>query len=156
MSRTVLTKLFSFYDEGLTDGQNEGRRAGLREGTEFGIQTGYTRFIALGVLRGRLAVWQKQFAPTTTSPTTTTTTSAPDHPNIDRIRKNLAGLESMLAEIPVTNSDADVAVFEGLVRKAKSKAKVTASLIKSGPVLTYHDGTVGLRSQEEAIEDFRM
>lgn len=117
----------------------------MREGAEFGIQTGYTRYIALGVLRGRLVVWKKQFLRDQT-----------EHPNLDRIKKNVEGLENMLADIPVTNSDSDVAHLEGLMRKAKSKAKVTASLIKTGPVLTYYDGTVGLRSTEEAIEDFRI
>lgn len=78
------------------------------------------------------------------------------HPNIERIRKNIDGLDAMLSEIPVSNSDKDVAHLESLVRKAKSKAKVTASLIKDTTVVTYYDGTVGLRSTEEAIEDFRV
>ena len=62
----------------------------------------------------------------------------------------------MLSEIPVTNSDTDVAHLEALIRKAKSKAKITANLIKDTTILTYYDGTVGLRSTEEAIEDFRI
>lgn len=123
----------------------DGRRAGLREGTEFGIQTGYQRYIALGVLRGRLFIWKKKF-----------TQSNSRHPNIDKILKNLTSLDAMLSEIPVTNSDTDVAHLEALIRKAKSKAKITANLIKDTTLLTYYDGTVGLRSTEEAIEDFRI
>lgn len=79
-----------------------------------------------------------------------------EHPQIDRIRKSLEGLDELLKDIPVTNKDEDVAQLEGLVRKAKSKAKIIASLIKDPAPVVYHDGTVGLRSTEDAIEDFRM
>ena len=68
--------------------------------------------------------------------------------------KEIEGLEAMLKDIPITNSDEDVAQLEALLRKAKSKAKVTSSLIKDPEPLVYHDGTVGLRSTEDAIEDF--
>lgn len=137
----------NFYDEGYREGMADGKKAGLREGAEFGIQTGYQRYIALGVLRGRVQVWRAKFF----------NESAPsDHANVERIKKNIKGLEAMLKDIPITNSDEDVAQLEALLRKAKSKAKVTSSLIKDPEPLVYHDGTVGLRSTEDAIEDFRM
>lgn len=135
----------SFYNEGYEEGMAEGKRAGLREGSEFGIQTGYQRVIALGVLRGRLAIWKIKFM-----------SEGAEHPQIDRIKKSLEGLDEMLKDVPVTNKDDDVAQLEGLVRKAKSKAKIIASLIKDPTAVAYHDGTVGLRTTEDAIEDFRM
>lgn len=141
----MLTFACSFYNEGYEEGVAEGKKKGLREGAEFGIQTGYQRYIALGVLRGRLLVWKQKFQ-----------NESQSHPNFVKIQKNIEGLDAMLSEIPVTNEDADVAHLEGLIRKAKSKAKITAHLIKDTTVLAYYDGTVGLRSPEEAIEDFRM
>lgn len=138
----------NFYDEGYKEGMADGKKAGLREGAEFGIQTGYQRYIALGVLRGRLQIWRAKFF--------NNNDSSDHHPNAERIKKNIEGLEAMLKDISTTNSNEDVSQLEALLRKAKSKAKVTASLIKDVEPLLYYDGTVGLRSTEDAIEDFRM
>lgn len=142
----LMTLETDFYNEGYRDGIADGRKAGLREGAEFGIQTGYQRYIALGVLRGRTRIWKSKYF----------SSEIGEVPNLDRIKKNIMGLEKMLKEIGLTNSDEDVSHLESLLRKAKSKAKVTASLIKDSNDLVYHDGTVALKPIESAIEDFRM
>lgn len=44
------------YDEGIEDG----KIAGIQEGSGFGMQTGFQRYVALGVLNGRIKVWRVQ------------------------------------------------------------------------------------------------
>lgn len=51
-----------FYEEGYNDGLQAGTKAGFAEGREFGVQTGYQRFLDLGLLQGRVIVWEEQVA----------------------------------------------------------------------------------------------
>ena len=46
-----------FYDEGHSLGVEDGRRAGLIEGRIFGLEKGFEKYAAMGMLHGRSVVW---------------------------------------------------------------------------------------------------
>ncbi|CAN6609799.1 protein Lto1p [Trichomonascus vanleenenianus] len=126
-----------YYQDGYNEGLEDGNRTGYHEGIQFGIQTGYQRFLLIGLLQGRLVEWRKK--------------------KDDRLDKHLNQLEAMIADIPMTNSDENVEVYEKMAKKARAKVKVISALLsKQGDYEVDYSiakEKLELKSTEETIED---
>lgn len=119
--------------------------AGIQEGSEFGIQTAFQRYIALGIILGRVSEWRREIAllqkqvDVVVQKQDAGSASDPDSlsdnevnaikKHIERSEASLDSLEKLLAEdkLPMSNDDADVAKLEAILRKAKSKAKIISA-----------------------------
>lgn len=178
--RPCLTPLFRAYEEGYQEGIRDGRVAGIQEGSEFGIQTAFQRYIALGVILGRVKVWDLELEMIEAGNYTKSDKDLPkDHDKItkafvERNKASLASLKSLLNQdkLPMTNSDDDVARLEAIIRKAKSKAKIISSSFRKFKAemygaekaeqmelpLEFHDERIAklLKPIDEVIEDFRI
>jgi hypothetical protein len=110
--------------------------AGFLEGKQFGIQTGFQRFVSIGILQGRLQVWQEKLDMTN-----------------PKIQKHVQQMKSFLDDLPISNSDDNVEQVEKMLKRAKAKAKVLSSLAKDMMRLDIHDGALNLKPLDEAIED---
>ena len=47
----------NFYQEGFCVGVQDGKRAGLIDGRLYGLEHGFEKYVAMGTLHGRAAVW---------------------------------------------------------------------------------------------------
>lgn len=133
------------YKEGYKEGVLDGKRAGYLEGRHYGLQTGFQRFMSIGIMQGRLDVWKN-------------TISNSDQADSDRAARNakhIAQLESVLdpETLPMTNEDEDVDEFEKRLKRAKAKAKVVATIAKDTSTIRIYDDTIPLKNTEEVIED---
>ncbi|MCJ1361557.1 hypothetical protein MMC16_000657 [Acarospora aff. strigata] len=54
---SVLNLEDQFYDDGYQLGVADGSRAGRIEGRVFGLEKGFEKYLAMGILHGRAAVW---------------------------------------------------------------------------------------------------
>lgn len=163
-----------------------GKIAGIQEGADYGTQTGFQRYIALGILHGRCAVWRfylddiddrvKRQEEYLLSGDPTLADLMPEEVEEARKRVNkagaaLAGLEKLLDRdnLPMTNDDVDVAKFEQIIRKAKSKAKIVQNALKmklgdgfdidvDDPPISYMDEKIQkmLKPIEDVLEEFRI
>lgn len=113
----------------------DGKRAGLSEGRQFGIQTAYQRFLSVGVLKGRIAVWKKRSDLS------------------ERSLKNISALESLLEDIPMENDDQSVEEYEKRWKKAKSKVLAVKASIKDGADLNLYEHKIGTKAAEMTIEE---
>lgn len=160
------------------------------------MQTGFYRYIALGVLQGRCKVWrlfladivsrvenQEKMLKSTPSESIQdslkeSSTSILTENEITSLKTkiskadtSLTSLEKLLdpETLPMSNSDVDVARFELIIRKAKSKAKIVQNSMKikvgdgldleeDDPPLDFHDQRIQhlLKPLEDVVEDFRI
>ncbi|BFZ59059.1 hypothetical protein YB2330_000061 [Saitoella coloradoensis] len=126
----------SFYREGYEQGYNDGLIQGEIEGRRFGLENAYQRFRDLGVISGRCLLWRAILSSPSSSSSSSSTDTVPA-----KAEKQLARLESLLAEVPMENSEGDD--FDTLWLKIKNKAKVVSALMGEGG-----RGLVGVDGEE--------
>lgn len=140
---------YRYFDEGFEEGQIAGKIAGIHEGAEFGIQTAFQRYIAIGVLLGRIEVWKRQIEAYKKQASSMDSNDDNEKKDLEKFitkaSTSVASLEKMLSpsSIPMTNSDEDVAKLEVLIRKAKSKAKIISNLMKDSSNSSSSSGNDG-------------
>lgn len=101
----------NFYAEGYKDGQEQSAKEQFLEGKVFGLQTGFQRFLVIGYIQGLIEDWKKLEDPS--------------------IASHLRQLEKFVDEIPVTNGDKEVEIYEKAVLKARNKVRVVATITKT-------------------------
>ena len=144
-----LESLFSledqFYDEGFQEGLADGRRAGRLEGRVFGIERGFEKYVALGRIQGRAAVWRARMAkpsqgekammipPVPPSDASGTAkglvedgSQLPPWPDNARLVKHVQGLQSLVApgHLSFENTEEAIANLESRLKRAMAKMKV--------------------------------
>jgi fructose-1-phosphate kinase PfkB-like protein len=124
-----------YYDEGYEEGKRDGKHAGFLEGKQFGLQTGYQRFLSIGVLQGRLDIWKDNLKEN------------------EKVQRHLNQFETVIDNVPMSNSEADVEEFEKRLKKAKAKTKVICSVGKDNIPVKVYDDQIDLKHTEEVIED---
>ncbi|ODQ65105.1 DUF1715-domain-containing protein [Nadsonia fulvescens var. elongata DSM 6958] len=141
----VLNLEDKYYHDGYNEGYRDGLKSGFLEGKEYGIQTGFQRLVDFGILQGRLKVWQHQIA------SATVTSGGPAN---ERQIKRIQQLQQLLPEtVALSNDDADVEDYERRMKKAIARAKTLAATFKGTPPLRLDDSLVGLRREDETIEE---
>ncbi|GAO46458.1 DUF1715-domain-containing protein [Saitoella complicata NRRL Y-17804] len=125
----------SFYKEGHEQGYNDGLIQGEIEGRRFGLENAYQRFRDLGIISGRCLLWRALLSSPSSSSSGTDTVPA-------KAEKQLARLESLLAQVPMENSEGGD--FDTLWLKIKNKAKVVSTLVGEGG-----RGLVGVDGEED-------
>lgn len=134
-------QLTRYYIEGHQEGQKDGEKAGFIEGRQFGIQTGFQRFLTLGILQGRTEIWKDQVQERADS--------AVKH---ERLAKNVDQMKEALCNISMTNNDVDVETLEKTLKYGKVKSKLIISSLKDPYALNLHDDKLDLKPTEETIE----
>lgn len=129
-----------FYTQGYEQGVKDGEQAGRIEGRQFGMSTGYEKFLESGRLAGRATVWanripnksQSEQSQPQGSDTATSATETKEHCTLPplqanpRLEKNIRTLYALVEPdtLSTANSDEAVQDFDDRVKRAQGKAKV--------------------------------
>lgn len=134
-----------YYDEGYAQGTTDGHQAGLIEGRIFGLERGFEKFLEIGKLQGRTAVWNSRIA----DPKYSNTSSQSLQITNPRAQKTVQQLRLILTNVPYKNDDDAVDEVEETLKKARVKARMVERMIgeKSEEEERKKDGG------EESIED---
>lgn len=135
----VLNLEEQYYNEGFNEGQEFSTKEQYIEGKEYGYQTGFQRFIIIGYMKGLLEDWDLQ---------ENLSSSVQSH--IEQLRK-------LVNDIPMTNGDEEVAIYEKSLNKARNKLRVITTLTKEQNKITNLDNLVneiaGKLQVSENIDD---
>jgi hypothetical protein len=169
--RDPLDSLLSLEDQYHTEGYNlgliDGARAGRIEGRTFGLEKGYEKFLELGRLGGRAAVWSARLSPSSVSVSSGRDVQIPQLEASERRRKNVRRLCDLTdaSTLSTENSEDAVGEFESRLKDARAKATlisravgedgqfdVSADVSGSLPRTT---GTKGVRLKSEGVKTGR-
>ncbi|OAA53092.1 Essential protein Yae1 [Cordyceps fumosorosea ARSEF 2679] len=136
----VFTLEDRFYRQGYQQGLDDGAAAGRVEGRQFGMSTGFDKFLASGRLASRALVWANRlpsndFKVASSSSLESRQPAAactlpplPDHPRLGRnVRMVYALVEP--ETLSTTNADEAVQDFDDRFKRAQGKAKVVEKMI---------------------------
>ena len=140
------------YHEGFQEGLADGSRAGRLEGRVFGIKSGFERYVALGRIQGRAALWRARMRKPSqdergmTDPTTTAKAPREDRrPWSDHARlvKHVQALRSLVApgNLSFENTEDAISNVDTRLQRAVAKMKVIES-ITGEPVVVDEPGHV--------------
>lgn len=134
-----------FYQQGYQQGVDDGEAAGRIEGRQFGMSTGFDKFLESGRLASRAVVWANRLPPsqsqsasesfpaataaqTRASKQTCTLPPLPDNP---RLAKNVKMVYALVEPDTLSTDNADEAVqdFDDRFKRAQGKAKVVEKMI---------------------------
>lgn len=113
-SDLVLNLEEEYYTKGYKEGQEESTKQQYKEGKEYGYQTGFQRFLVVGYIQGLVEDWEAHS----------------DNYDIKSLPGHISQLKKLIDDIPLTNGDDEVAMFETRVNKARNKLRVVATLTK--------------------------
>ncbi|KKY16623.1 putative essential protein yae1 [Diplodia seriata] len=143
---SVLSLEDSYYTEGHALGVADGSRAGRIEGRVFGLEKGFEKFVAMGALHGKAAVWASRLPPPPPqeqTPEQTTTTSTNSLPPLlpssggsgnPRLAKHITTLHALSepASLSTQNDEDAVADFDDRFKRAQAKVKIVEKLVGEG------------------------
>ncbi|KAI4212569.1 MAG: hypothetical protein LQ351_004821 [Letrouitia transgressa] len=131
-----------FYNEGYDLGRKDGHRAGLIEGRLFGLEKGFEKYVAMGRLHGKSAVWAERLLPpqhqktgsndderTWTAETRLSLLKIPENPRLEKHIRTLFALTEP-ANLETDNSENSVSDFDDRLKRADGKVKIIEKLIK--------------------------
>ncbi|KAF2491006.1 hypothetical protein BU16DRAFT_422851, partial [Lophium mytilinum] len=151
----------TYYQEGYALGVEDGSRAGRIEGRVFGLEKGFEKFAAMGLLHGKATVWSSRIPGPKREPerslvnpkelTESSRHAAPDGqssseqakavqngllplPENPRLAKHVTTLHA-LTELPTfstANTEDAVADFDDRFKRAGAKAKVIDRILGEG------------------------
>ncbi|KAK0654124.1 hypothetical protein DIS24_g5502 [Lasiodiplodia hormozganensis] len=150
---TVLSLEDQYYAEGHALGVADGSRAGRIEGRVFGLEKGFEKFVAMGALHGKAAVWAARLPPSSSS----TTRHPEPQESLDqdpekavpaasnalpllssgsnpRLAKHITTLHALSepASLSTQNDEDGVADFDDRFKRAQAKAKIVEKLVGEG------------------------
>lgn len=108
--------IFRFFQEGFEEGQAESTKKSYLEGKEFGIQTGFQKFIFIGYLESLIGLIKL---------------SEVD----DQLSSHLNQLSELLSKIKIDNEYGSVISNEKLLVKIRNKVRIITNLLPSKKVL---------------------
>lgn len=111
-----------FYAQGYQEGQDQSIKEQFVEGKIYGLQTGFQRFLVIGYIRGLLEDWKRLENPS--------------------ISTHLDQLEKLVANIPTSNGDKEVEIYEKAVIKARNKVRVVATITKTNDKILNLDNLI--------------
>lgn len=129
MDQDPFEDLFSLednlYNEGYRQGVADGSHAGHLEGRAFGVEKGFEKYLAMGRLQGRTAIWLARSRPDDSK------SSLPPLPARARLAKHLAALQDMVAShtLSTENSEDSVSDFDDRLRRANAKIKIIGRIL---------------------------
>lgn len=153
---TVLSLEDQYYAEGHALGVADGSRAGRIEGRVFGLEKGFEKFVAMGALHGKAAVWAARLPPSSSSSSSTTRHPEPQElqdqvpekatpaasnalPLLSsgsnpRLAKHVTTLHALSepASLSTQNDEDGVADFDDRFKRAQAKAKIVEKLVGEG------------------------
>lgn len=128
-----------FYQEGYQVGATDGTKVGHEEGRAFGIEKGFEKFLLMGRLHGRAAVWKARMVPKT----------APH---------NLEGETEELSDMPKIASIETLAREESETHTPKSLLPLPDNSRLEKHILTLHTLTdpshLSFENTEDGVSDF--
>ncbi|RLV95353.1 putative ORAOV1 family protein [Spathaspora sp. JA1] len=104
------------YKQGYREGQQQSTNEQYVEGKQFGLQTGFQRFLIVGYIQGLVDQWKKRLGQY--------------EGNVTALESHLRQLEDLISGIPDGNSDTEVAEYESRLTKARNKVRVISTLTK--------------------------
>lgn len=116
-----------YHAEGHALGVADGTRSGRIEGRTFGLEKGFEKFVEMGKLGGRGAVWSARLPGGKDS----SELEVPALSGSERLRKHIEKLNNLTdAEtLPTQNDEQSVNDFDDLLRDAKAKATLIAKVV---------------------------
>ncbi|KAK5116735.1 hypothetical protein LTR62_007409 [Meristemomyces frigidus] len=127
---TLLSLEEDYYTEGHALGLNDGIRSGRIEGRLFGLEKGFDKFIQMGQLAGRAAVWKGRLpdqstckAVNPTVPEAHCVIQLPSLSGSERLRRHIARLDELTEAASLETKNSEEAVNECDERLAGAKAK---------------------------------
>ncbi|KAF1730126.1 Oral cancer-overexpressed protein 1 [Beauveria bassiana] len=145
----VFTLEDRFYRQGYQQGLEDGEAAGRIEGRQFGMSTGFDKFLESGRLASRALVWANRLPPARSSassssaaagasastntqqPVAQQACSLPPLADNARLGKNIKMVYALLEPetLSTANADEDVQDFDDRLKRAQGKAKVVEKMI---------------------------
>ncbi|OAA36700.1 DUF1715 domain-containing protein [Beauveria brongniartii RCEF 3172] len=146
----VFTLEDRFYRQGYQQGLEDGEAAGRVEGRQFGMSTGFDKFLESGRLASRAIVWANRLPPApqrsassssaagassastaTQQPAAGQACSLPPLADNARLGKNIKTVYALLEPetLSTANADEDVQDFDDRLKRAQGKAKVVEKMI---------------------------
>lgn len=119
-----------YYREGYALGVADGSQSGRIEGRIFGLQKGFEKFLEMGKLNGRAAVWEARLPGNMSSATTSSSEVRPLSGN-ERLRKHVERLAALSDpnDLSTKNNEDDVSEFDDRLKDAKAKATLIARIV---------------------------
>ena len=120
-----------YYTEGHTLGLADGARAGRIEGRIFGLQKGFEKYLEMGRLGGRAAVWRARTNLAASDGSEASTAARIDAIELsDRMQKHINRLSDLTdaSALSTENAEDSVEEFEVRLRDAKAKAALISNL----------------------------
>ncbi|XWX01468.1 hypothetical protein V2A60_009496 [Cordyceps javanica] len=143
----VFTLEDRFYRQGYQQGLEDGEAAGRIEGRQFGMSTGFDKFLESGRLASRSIIWANRLpasqpgAATGAAPAPAgsqeqeqppkAACTLPPLPNNARLGKNIKMVYALVEPetLSTANADDDVQDFDDRFKRAQGKAKVVEKMI---------------------------
>lgn len=100
-----------YYEEGYTEGQEKSVKDNHLEGKAYGLQTGFQRFLVVGYIQGLIEIWSKD--------------------DSKAVQNHLKQLKELVSDIPTTNGDKEVELYEQAIGKARNKVRVLGTITKT-------------------------
>ncbi|KAM3474451.1 hypothetical protein MY8738_007900 [Beauveria namnaoensis] len=143
----VFTLEDRFYRQGYQQGLEDGEAAGRIEGRQFGMSTGFDKFLESGRLASRALVWANRLPPAKSSASSSSAAGASASTNTQqpaaqacslppladnaRLGKNIKMVYALLEPetLSTANADEDVQDFDDRLKRAQGKAKVVEKMI---------------------------
>ncbi|EDO19084.1 hypothetical protein Kpol_2000p51 [Vanderwaltozyma polyspora DSM 70294] len=95
-----------FYQEGYQEGQNENLKHNFIEGKQYGLQTGFQRFLLVGQIKGICKVLER---------------SCQEN---NSLLKNINQVQELISTIKLDNSPKNVEQYESTMVKVKNKFRI--------------------------------
>lgn len=141
----VFTLEDHFYRQGYQQGIEDGEAAGRIQGRQFGMSTGFDKFLESGRLASRAIVWANRLPPSQNSASSSSATGAsaaatieqpkhactlPRFPDNARLGKNIKMVYALVEPETLSTSNVDEAVqdFDDRFKRAQGKAKVVEKM----------------------------
>lgn len=121
-----------YYAEGHALGIADGSRAGRIEGRVFGLEKGFEKFLAMGHLHARAAVWASRLPSSREqNPSSSSLPALSDNP---RLAKHVSTLHALSepASMSTQNDEDAVSEFDDRLKRAQAKAKVVEKMVGEG------------------------
>lgn len=118
-----------YYREGYDLGLEDGSRAGRIEGRVFGLEKGCEKFLQMGRLNGRAAVWSARGSDHAEKPDSNTTLR-PMHGS-ERVKRHIDRLKDLSdpETLSTQNNEDDVADFDDRLKDANAKATLISKIV---------------------------
>ncbi|KAF2210014.1 hypothetical protein CERZMDRAFT_113485 [Cercospora zeae-maydis SCOH1-5] len=131
----VLNLEDQYYREGYDLGVADGAKSGRIEGRTFGLEKGVEKFLEMGKLNGKAAVWEARLPSSATQDSASQSSSSTVVPPLkgghQRLRKHVERLAALSDPkgLSTKNDEDDVSEFDDRLKDAKAKATLIARIV---------------------------